>query len=77
LRFQPEFEIKVRRGAAFRELLAQARSAAPSVVFIDELDAVGGKRGLGVNESDQTLSQLLTELDLSSAAPPGVPTVDL
>lgn len=55
----------VGRGAArIRELFAQARKAAPAVVFIDELDAVGGKRGLGVNdERDQTLNQLLTELD--------------
>lgn len=58
-------EMFVGRGAArIRELFAQARKAAPAVVFIDELDAVGGKRGLGVNdERDQTLNQLLTELD--------------
>lgn len=37
---------------------------APCVVFIDELDAVGMKRGFGNNEErDQTLNQLLTELD--------------
>jgi ATP-dependent Zn protease len=37
---------------------------APCVVFIDELDAVGAKRGMGYNdERDQTLNQLLTELD--------------
>lgn len=58
-------EMFVGRGAArIRELFAQARKAAPAVVFIDELDAVGGKRGVGVNdERDQTLNQLLTELD--------------
>lgn len=58
-------EMFVGRGAArIRELFAQARKASPAVVFIDELDAVGGKRGLGVNdERDQTLNQLLTELD--------------
>lgn len=44
-----------------RELFAEARAKAPCVVFIDELDAVGGKRGMGLNEErDQTLNQLLT-----------------
>jgi len=58
-------EMYVGRGAArVRELFAEARKAAPSVVFIDELDAVGAKRGMGFNEErDQTLNQLLTELD--------------
>ncbi|KAJ6264349.1 nucleolin [Drechslerella dactyloides] len=47
-----------------RELFAAARSKAPSIVFIDELDAIGGKR----NERDaayvkQTLNQLLVDLD--------------
>lgn len=58
-------EMFVGRGAArIRELFQQARKAAPAVIFIDELDAVGSKRGLGVNdERDQTLNQLLTELD--------------
>ena len=58
-------ELFVGRGAArVRELFAEARKRAPCVVFIDELDAVGGKRGAGLNEErDQTLNQLLTELD--------------
>jgi len=48
-----------------RKLFAEARSKAPSIVFIDELDAVGAARtGHGFNrEQDQTLNQLLVELD--------------
>ena len=58
-------ELFVGRGAArVRDLFKQARMSAPSIVFIDEIDAVGGKRGAGLNEErDQTLNQLLTELD--------------
>ncbi len=57
--------ILICRGAArVRDLFTQARKIAPCVVFIDELDALGGKRGMGFNdERDQTLNQLLTELD--------------
>ncbi|KAL0045972.1 hypothetical protein WJX82_010072 [Trebouxia sp. C0006] len=58
-------ELFVGRGAArVRELFAEAKKKAPCVIFIDELDAVGSRRGIGVNEErDQTLNQLLTELD--------------
>eukprot|EP01024_Parvocaulis_polyphysoides_P028365 TRINITY_DN25679_c1_g3_i3.p2 TRINITY_DN25679_c1_g3~~TRINITY_DN25679_c1_g3_i3.p2 ORF type:complete len:253 (-),score=43.51 TRINITY_DN25679_c1_g3_i3:258-1016(-) len=58
-------EMFVGRGAArIRELFSEARKRAPAVVFIDELDAVGSRRGIGFNdERDQTLNQLLTELD--------------
>src|SRR5215204_5960128 len=51
--------------ARIRKLFEQARSNAPAIVFIDELDAVGMKRmGGGFNrEQDQTLNQLLVELD--------------
>jgi cell division protease FtsH len=51
--------------ARIRKLFAEARKNAPSIVFIDELDAVGAQRtGHGFNrEQDQTLNQLLVELD--------------
>src|SRR5438445_595788 len=51
--------------ARIRKLFEQARKNAPSIVFIDELDAVGAARtGHGFNrEQDQTLNQLLVELD--------------
>lgn len=58
-------ELFVGRGAArIRDLFKVARKNAPSIIFIDELDAVGGKRGRSFNdERDQTLNQLLTEMD--------------
>ncbi|EXB85832.1 ATP-dependent zinc metalloprotease FtsH [Morus notabilis] len=58
-------EMFVGRGAArIRDLFRVARKYAPSIIFIDELDAVGGKRGRSFNdERDQTLNQLLTEMD--------------
>ena len=50
-----------------RDLFVQAKAAAPAIVFIDELDAVGRRRGAGVgtvnDEREQTLNQLLGELD--------------
>jgi cell division protease FtsH len=51
--------------ARIRRLFAEARKNAPSIIFIDELDAVGAQRsGHGFNrEQDQTLNQLLVELD--------------
>ena len=50
--------------ARIRRLFAEARKAAPAIIFIDELDAVGGKRGSDVSgERDQTLNQLLVEMD--------------
>ncbi|XP_074287335.1 putative inactive ATP-dependent zinc metalloprotease FTSHI 3, chloroplastic [Silene latifolia] len=58
-------ELFVGRGAArIRDLFGVARKNSPSIIFIDELDAVGGKRGRSFNdERDQTLNQLLTEMD--------------
>jgi cell division protease FtsH len=48
-----------------RTLFEAARKAAPSVVYIDEIDAIGGKRtgGPGSGEREQTLDQLLAEMD--------------
>ena len=50
-----------------RDLFSQAKTAAPAIVFIDELDAVGRRRGAGLgnvnDEREQTLNQLLAELD--------------
>ena len=61
-------EMFVGVGAArVRDLFEQARKAAPCIIFIDELDALGKKRGVGAfgghDEKEQTLNQLLTELD--------------
>jgi cell division protease FtsH len=50
-----------------RDLFDQAKKAAPSIVFIDEIDAVGRQRGAGLggghDEREQTLNQLLVEMD--------------
>ncbi|CAI9263313.1 unnamed protein product [Lactuca saligna] len=58
-------EIFVGNGAArVRNLFSDARKRSPSIIFIDEIDAVGGHRGISFNsERDQTLNQLLTEMD--------------
>jgi cell division protease FtsH len=62
-------EMFVGVGAArVRDLFAQAQAKAPSIVFIDELDALGKARGLspitgGHDEREQTLNQLLAEMD--------------
>ena len=50
-----------------RDLFAKAKEQAPSIIFIDEIDAVGRQRGTGVggghDEREQTLNQLLVEMD--------------
>lgn len=61
-------ELYVGVGAArVRDLFDQATKAAPSIIFIDEIDAVGRRRGAGLggghDEREQTLNQLLVEMD--------------
>jgi cell division protease FtsH len=50
-----------------RDLFEQAKTAAPAIVFVDEIDAVGRQRGAGLggghDEREQTLNQLLVEMD--------------
>jgi cell division protease FtsH len=62
-------ELFVGVGAArVRELFAEAKRNAPAIIFVDEIDAVGGMRGIGAiggghDEREQTLHQLLSEMD--------------
>ncbi|MGH2907302.1 MAG: ATP-dependent metallopeptidase FtsH/Yme1/Tma family protein, partial [Solirubrobacterales bacterium] len=53
--------------ARVRDLFRKARKAAPAIIFIDELDAAGRKRGAGIgqgnDEREQTLNQMLVEMD--------------
>ena len=61
-------EMFVGVGAArVRDLFDEARKRAPAIVFVDEIDAIGGRRGSGVivsnDEREQTLNQLLSEMD--------------
>ena len=50
--------------ARIRRLFSEARKHSPAIIFIDELDAVGGKRGSDISgEREQTLNQLLVEMD--------------
>jgi cell division protease FtsH len=55
-------------GSRVRDLFAQTRAAAPAIMFIDELDAIGRARGTGCgfggnDEREQTVNQILTEMD--------------
>jgi cell division protease FtsH len=61
-------ELYVGVGAArVRDLFRQAREHHPSIIFVDEIDAIGRKRGTGIggghDEREQTLNQLLAEMD--------------
>ena len=61
-------EMFVGMGASkVRDLFQQAKAKSPCIVFIDEIDAIGGKRSAGSfggnDEREQTLNQLLTEMD--------------
>ena len=61
-------ELYVGVGASrVRDLFEQAKKGAPSIIFIDEIDAVGRRRGAGLggghDEREQTLNQLLVEMD--------------
>jgi cell division protease FtsH len=60
-------EMFVGVGAArVRDLFSEARKRAPSIVFIDEIDAIGQRRGAGFvsnDEREQTLNQMLAEMD--------------
>ncbi len=53
--------------ARVRNLFEQAKKSAPSIIFVDEIDAVGRTRGTGLggghDEREQTLNQILAEMD--------------
>jgi len=61
-----------------RDLFAQAKKNAPCIIFIDEIDAVGRQRGTGIaggnDEREQTLNQILTEMD-GFEGNPGIITI--
>jgi cell division protease FtsH len=69
-----EFVMIVDVGASrVRDLFALAKKGAPSIVFVDEIDAIGRSRGTGVfsganDEREQTLKQILTEMDSLDAS---------
>lgn len=61
-------EMLVGVGAArVRDMFAQAKKAAPAIIFVDEIESIGRQRGLGISgghdEREQTLNQILVEMD--------------
>jgi transitional endoplasmic reticulum ATPase len=54
---------------AIRELFERARQTAPAVVFLDEVDAIAGRRGEGHEVTERVVSQLLAELDAAADHP--------
>jgi len=54
---------------AVRELFERARQTAPSIVFLDEIDAIAARRGEGHEVTERVVSQLLTELDAAGDDP--------
>jgi transitional endoplasmic reticulum ATPase len=54
---------------AIREVFERARHTAPAIVFVDEIDAIGGHRGEGHEVTERVVSQLLTELDRTADNP--------
>ncbi|MHB9286275.1 CDC48 family AAA ATPase [Halobacteriales archaeon Cl-PHB] len=55
--------------AAIREVFDRARQTAPAIVFLDEIDAIAGRRGESHEVTERVVSQLLTELDTSAENP--------
>jgi len=54
---------------SIRELFDRARQTAPSIIFLDEIDAIAGSRGSGNEVTERVVSQLLTEMDRASDHP--------
>ncbi len=54
---------------AIRDLFERARQTAPAIVFLDEIDAIAGRRGEGNEVTERVVSQLLTELDAAAEHP--------